>query len=117
MSVLYNYRNYFIYGEDSKNEKSQNEESPFILILPENKYLISINDLKSVNLTPVKNIIPGPSRNMPPFDKVNLRMLNKAQLNAILNVKLKPVIKKEKTIYYPPRHPVLNELHKKFLKN
>lgn len=117
MSNLYNYINYFIYGENLINEKSNNEDdSPFIFIQPENAYLISVNDLKSVNLTPLKNIIPGPARNMPPFDKVNLKMLNKAQLNQVLSVKLKPTIKNKKPDYYPSRHPVLNELHKKFSK-
>jgi len=120
MSILYNYINYFIYGDEDINEKDKiesykDDDSSFIFIHPENRsYLISINDLKSVNLTPAKNIIPGPSRNMPPFDKVNLKMLNKAQLNQVLSVKLKPTIKNKKPEYYPPRHPVLNELHSKF---
>ena len=116
MSILYNYINYYIYGiQDS--EENKDYDIPFIFIKPENKkYLISINDLKSVNLIPLKNIIPGPARNMPPFDKVNLKMLNKAQLKQVLSVKLRPTIKNKKPEYYQPRHPVLNELHIKFRK-
>ena len=72
--------------------------------------LVSIDDLKKVNLQPVKNLEPNPSRNMPPYiDKVDLRNLNKAQLDAIMNVKLKPIPPKENKIY-EPRHPCLKEL-------
>ena len=78
------------------------------------KYLISKEDLEKINLKPVDNIIPGPSRNMPPLDKVNLQSLNKAQLNVILNVKLKPIPQIEKQTKYLPRHPVLRELLDKY---
>jgi len=78
------------------------------------KYLISKDDLIKVNLKPVTDIIPNPSRNMPPMDKVNLADLNKAQLNMILNVKLKPTQVNEKPTYYEPKHPVLRELLNKF---
>ena len=72
---------------------------------------VSIKDLKSVNLSPIKNMIPNPSRNAPPcFDKVDLRNLNRAQLNSILNVKLKPVPKIDKIRKYEVRHPCLREL-------
>jgi hypothetical protein len=74
------------------------------------KYLISKDDLIKVNLKPVTDIIPGPSRNMPLMDKINLRMLNKAQLDVILNVKLRKTEPKVKQKIYEPRHPVLKEL-------
>ena len=47
---------------------------------------------------------------MPYIDIVNLQSLNKAQLNIILNVKLKPIPYIEKQMYYEPKHPVLREL-------
>lgn len=78
-------------------------------------FLITSSDLLKVNLSPVANIIPNPSRNMPPnFTKVHLQNLNKAQLDVILSTKLKPAIKNKKPMYYPPRHPVLRELHQRF---
>jgi hypothetical protein len=64
------------------------------------KYLISKDDLEKVNLKPATDIIPGPSRNMPLMDKINLRMLNKAQLDIILNVKLKKTLPKTKPESY-----------------
>jgi hypothetical protein len=78
------------------------------------KYLISKEDLEKINLKPVDNIIPNPSRNMPLIDIVNLQSLNKAQLNSILNVKLKPIPYIEKQTKYKPRHPVLREILEKF---
>ena len=105
---IYNYINYCIYGEKVINT---DEEEDFIFIETENKkYLISANDLKSVNLIPIKEILPNKSK----ANKVNTRMLNRKEAENILNVKLKPVIRNKKIIYYSPRHPVLNELHKKF---
>jgi hypothetical protein len=78
-------------------------------------FLITSSDLLKVNLTPVANIIPNPARNMPPnFAKVDLRNLNKAQLDIILSTKLRPTTINKKPIYYPPRHPVLKELHQRF---
>ena len=50
---------------------------------------------------------------MPPIDKFNLRCLNKAQLNVIMNVKLKPIPKVDKIQRYEPRHPVLKEILEK----
>lgn len=86
--------------------------------ISEQKYLVTIEDLKSVNLHPVNNIVPAPSRNMPPmYDKVDLRNLNKAQLYEILNVKLKPVNMISEVKKYEPRHPVLRELINKINKS
>jgi hypothetical protein len=111
MSFFYNYFNYYIYGDEPEVIPTPVTTTPST----EKKYLISIDDLKSVNLQPVKDVIPGPSRNMPAtFDKVDLRNLNKAQMQAILNVKLKHTPPIEKPTYYAPRHPVLYELLMKF---
>ena len=120
MSSIFDYFNYYFYGSENvqneNNKKIQNNNSSTI-VNTEKKFLISIDQLKSVNLQPPKNIIPAPSRNMPPmFDKIDLRNLNKAQLDCILNVKLKPTPKVEKIVYYEPRHPVLSELLKRFKK-
>lgn len=73
-------------------------------------YLVSVSDLVSVKLRPVKDTIPAPARNMPPISKFHLSMLNQAQLKAILNVKLRPIVKTQKPVYFPPKHPVLVEL-------
>ena len=107
MSFFTDYFNYYFYGEEKK-EIIDTE-------IPVKKFFINIEDLKKVNLQPVKDIIPNPSRNIPPFfDKVDLRNLNKAQLNAILSVKLKPTPPIIKKIYFEPRHPVIRELHQKY---
>ena len=117
MSIFTEYFNYYVYGIDNTIVQDKIIPQP-VENKSEKKYLITINELKSVNLNPVKDVIPGPSRNMPPsFDKVNLQNLNKAQLQQILNVKLKPIIVKEKILFYEPRHPVLYELTKKFKLN
>ncbi len=120
MSIIFDYFNYYVYGIDPKNENTEvistleNEGFEKIEIQIK-KQLISINELKSVNLIPVDNIVPGPSRNAPPkFTKVDLKNLNKAQLNQILNVKLKPVPIIERQTFFPPRHPVIFELYNKF---
>ena len=75
-------------------------------------FLVSVDELLSVKLKPVIDIIPSPARNMPHVSKFQLHMLNKAQLKAILNVKLNHINKDIYTkpkVYYP-RHPVLKEL-------
>ena len=71
--MLSDYLNYYIYGIDNSIKK---DESKISSELPKDKkYLITLNDLKSVDLQPVKGIIPAPSRNMPPlFDKINLQL-------------------------------------------
>ena len=127
MSIIFNYFNYYLYGIDNNsnnievNTISENEDfekiekvEDNILIQPK-KHLITLNDLKSVNLTSVENVTPSPSRNAPPsFSKIDLRNLNKAQLNQILNVKLKPTPIIERPTFFPPRNPVIFELYNKF---
>lgn len=103
MSLIFEYINYYIYGIET-NEPSHDK-----------KFLISVEDLEKVNLTPVENVIPAPSRNMPPkYDKINLQYLNKAQLHEILNVKLRPTKIRETMLFFEPRHPVINELYHRF---
>lgn len=96
----------------SKSYQTTNLDDDFSIV--DKKYLISKDDLIKVNLKPVIDVIPNPSRNMPPMDKFNLKDLNKAQMNMILNVKLKPTKVNEKPKYYAPKHPVLQELVEKF---
>jgi hypothetical protein len=103
-NLLHNYYNYF-YNFYFRNVETKNDDD-FVKV-----GFVTINDLKSVNLNPVKDIVPNPSRNAPPFfEKVDLRNLNKAQLNCILNVKLKPIPQLEKIKVYEVRHPCLREL-------
>ena len=104
-SRLQNYYNY-LYNFYFENNNIEQKNDDFVKV-----GYVSINDLKSVNLNPVRDIVPNPSRNAPPFfEKVDLRNLNKAQLNCILNVKLKPIPQLEKVKIYEVRHPCLREL-------
>lgn len=93
-----------------KNKFHVNDNTEDEYSVLEQKFLISAADLEKINLKSTKDIIPNPSRNMPLLDKVNLQSLNKAQLDIILNVKLKPIPKIEKIKIYEPRHPVLKEI-------
>ena len=100
--------NYFVATE--KKDDDYHQEDEFVKV-----GFVSIDDLKSVRLMSLKDVIPNPARNAPPcFSKIDLRNLNKAQLNCILSVKLKPVpvIDKTKRIY-EVRHPCLRELLQK----
>jgi hypothetical protein len=117
MSFIYNYISTIWKSEEEINNKNiyhsnENVEKDYSLV--DKKYLISKEDLEKINLKPVSNIIPNPSRNMPYIDIVNLQSLNKAQLNMIMNVKLKPSLQNTKPSYYEPKHPVLKELLDKF---
>lgn len=117
LSTYYNYISQYFNREEQAvaNKREIFVDDDFVKV----GGFVSIQDLKSVHLTPViKEIVPNPSRNAPPcFSKVDLRNLNRAQLNCILNVKLKPVplpssptaVKK----IYEVRHPCLRELLKK----
>lgn len=101
-----------LYAKHDIYHLNENVDTEYSLI--DKKYLISKEDLEKINLKPSDNIIPNPSRNMPIMDMVDLRSLNKAQLNLILNVKLKPTPKLEKQTKFEPRHPVLREILQKF---
>ena len=106
MSSIVNYLSSWIYEPEEKGEISDNKETKETTV----SYLISADDLMSVKLKPLKNIIPAPARNMPHITKFELNKLNQAHLKAILNVKLKPVELAIKPDKYLPRHPVLLEL-------
>ena len=105
MSEILNYIYYSFWYNNTLEEKVEEK------VEEKNKRLISIEDLKSVKLKIVNDIIPSPARNMPNLDKFILQELNKAQLHDILNVKLKKTkIDRIKPINYEPQHPVLKEL-------
>ena len=108
MSTISEYLYSFLYSSDipkappiPKHNKSKKEI-----------FLISPSELLSVNLKPLKDIIPSAARNCPSLNKFVLAELNKAQLKQILNVKLRPSkhLMNKKKRYYIPRHPVLKEL-------
>ena len=112
MNSFYYYFNYLLpfYNE---SEHKINEEIISSEPLPK-KFIITSEDLIKVNLIPQKNIIPAPSRNMPVLDTFELNIHNKAQLDEILNIKLKPTKINIKQTYYPPRHPVIKQLNEMF---
>ena len=113
MSILYNY--FFNYQTETTAEKETGYISDeFTIVEPDKKYLITLNDLKSVGLKHTKDVIAAPSRNMPLINTLSLLKSNKAQLEEIMNIKLKPVKLNIKPVYYPPRHPVIRELNDKF---
>lgn len=108
MSNLYSYFSYLMgWDVQSTQENNLNEEI-------HKKFLITPEDLKKVKLDFNKEVVPSPSRNMPSLDTFELSIFNKAQLKEILSIKLKPISKIEKPTYYPPRHPVIKEMHQKF---
>ena len=114
INYIYDYWNtpeVVILKENNSYHINENVEDDCYLI--DKKFLITKELLEEINLKPTDNIIPNPSRNMPPIDKMNLRCLNKAQLNIIMNVKLKPIPKIEKQRKYEHRHPVLKEMLEK----
>jgi len=124
MSGLVNYLSSWWVSPDLNQEGTSTAQVvPNTLIMDEKKRLspipertislISAQDLISVKLKPVSNIIPSPARNMPPIDKFHLGMLNQAQLKEILSIKLLPTKPMEKKKYYEPKHPVLKELLEK----
>jgi len=110
MSFIYNY----FYKETNLTPEDDDDDEKFVFIESENKYLITLEDLKSSGLKPINNVIPNPSRNMPLINTLSLIKSNKAQLDEILNIKLRPTIINKKQTYYPPRNPVILELNKKF---
>ena len=73
--------------------------------------LITADDLLSVKLKPVSNVMRFPTRNIPTNFK--LHQLDKEQLQSILSVKLKPTKPHSVKNVYEQRHPVLRELLEK----
>lgn len=109
LSTYYRYISNYFSQEEEEKKLEPSEVDDFVKI-----GFVSIKDLKSVNLTPVREIVPNPSRNAPPcFSKVDLRNLNRAQLNCIMNVKLRPIPPRDPVRIYEVRHPCLRELLKK----
>jgi len=72
------------------------------------KIIISPSDLKKVDL------IRAEVKPIASIDTFELNIHNKAQLNEILNMKLKPTKVNIKPNYYPPRNPVVKQLNEKF---
>jgi hypothetical protein len=112
---LYDYVSY-LFGYDNKNKDSISEN--IIIesepIIQPKKFLINKEDLNKLNLKHREDVVPEPSKNMPLLDTFELSIVNKAQLDEILNIKLKPTPKVEKPIYYPPRNPVIRQMNEKF---
>jgi len=138
MSILYDYINYWFYTQPEESQEKNNESFLIPLNISENNLLssesipkpppapkqktrrlsttklsiVSTDLLKSIKLKSITDY-PGPARNMPDISKkeFNLCMLSHGNLDAILNVKLKKTnFPKRKTIF-PPRSPLLLELH------
>ena len=115
--LSYVYYSGIISRDDDDKERLLLEKKDYHLV-EEDDFLklggmITVNDLKSVNLHPVK-----PLTAIHYYPKVDLRNLNKDQLTSILNVKLRPIptnnnnnnnIKR----IYEVRHPCLRELLKR----
>ena len=103
---LYNYVSRYFNENNSNKEEKKDDFDDFQKI-----GFVSIKDLQSVNLQPAKK----KKNNTPPsFKKIDLRNLNRAQLDCILNVKLRPIPPKTEAIRkYEVRHPCLRELLQK----
>jgi len=101
MSFLYNFLIQFFYKPhpDIIENNTKNEEDDDIFIV---KHLVTMNDIKSVKLNPVKE------SNTSQKEYDDLKKL-------ILNVKLNHVkIDDKQNKQYKHRHPVLNEIREKF---
>ena len=114
MSLL-NYFSHYFYNSDDQNKNQDQEISDNIyleydIINIDKKFIVSLNDIKSVNLQPVKPNLNKPKQQNNKFEKVNMRCLNKSQLDAIMNVKLKHIEINNENKVYEHRHPVLKEL-------
>ena len=108
------YFSQYLYNEEKKIQEEEilidfHTENDIITV--EKKFVISLSDIKSVNLQPVtKQLNKKKEQKTNNFEKINMRCLNKAQLDAIMNVKLKHVDNIVENKTYEPRHPVLKEL-------
>ena len=92
--------NYFFGVQEKYIENLQTEDNGKIMVNEDfiKVGFVSVVDLKSINLHPIKYIEP---------------IKNK---ESIMIIKLKPIPKIEKNIIYEPRHPCLRELLNKFKK-
>jgi hypothetical protein len=103
---LYNYVSSYFNENNTNKEEKKDDFDDFQKI-----GLVTMKDLQSVSLQP---IVPLKNNNTPCFKKIDLRNLNRAQLDCILNVKLKPIPPKmEEVRKYEVRHPCLRELLQK----
>lgn len=123
MSIIYDYINYWLYSE-SVNESQEEEKKEKAFLVPSpppppkqktrtircTPVLISKELLNSVKLKSITNY-PGPARNIPDISKFDLCMLTQGNLDAILNVKLKKTNFPKRKNTFPPRNPLLVELH------
>ena len=112
MSSIVDYINSWLYTPGLIEKNSDIPTAPLFTPPTPNDiiYLVSVNELLSVKLKSVSDIIPAPARNMPCITKFQLHMLNQAQLESILSVKLKHIKRSTEPKTYLPRHPVLREL-------
>lgn len=118
LSYVYYYNNIGIISrDDDDKERLLLLEKKDYHLVEEDDFLklggmITVNDLKSVNLHPVKPITA-----IHYYPKVDLRNLNKDQLTSILNVKLRPIPNNNNNNnikrIYEVRHPCLRELLKR----
>ena len=107
LSYIYYYNNSGMISHDDKEileKKGEEEDDDFLKL----GGMITVNDLRSVNLHPVK-----PLAAINYYPKVDLRNLNKDQLTSILNVKLRPIPPPNMKRIYEVRHPCLRELLKR----
>jgi len=110
-SYLLSYVYYFKNSGVSERLLEKKSEKKMVMIEEDDFFklggMVTVNDLKSVTLQPVKPLKP-----MNYFPKVDLRNLNKDQLYSILNVKLRPTPQNNIIKRYEVRHPCLRELLK-----
>ena len=101
MSFLYNFLIQFFYKPQATFSENNEDDDDDIFIV---KHLVTMNDIKSIKLNPVKESDTSSF----PKEYDDLKKL-------ILNVKLNHVkIDDKQNKQYKHRHPVLNEIREKF---
>ena len=101
MSFLYNFLiQYFYNPQTTFPDIIENEEDDDIFIV---KHLVTMNDIKSVKLNPVKELDISSHKE---YDDLK-KLISNVKLN---HVKMDDKQNKE----YKHRHPVLNEIREKF---
>lgn len=117
---IYEYINYWLWKPENNIPEAPPMTPPLITVKPTVKSKVtktpvitreSIINIKLKPISDTNSILPGPARNMP--DNFNLGMLTQNNLSEILNVKLKPIIVPKRKKVFPPRNPLLLELHNK----
>ena len=106
MSALVNYIiSWWVSPEENQEGIRADDKIPGSL---QNKHplsLISSSDLMKVKLSP-------PERNIPSFKTININALDQSHLHEIMNVKLNPTIKKEKSSTNEPQHLIKRVIEK-----